>query len=420
MDDRPTAPTTDLASLKRFWLPSDEIEPRPPYQTRGGTHFYLGGTVDRQAAQALLPQGLRLHPEGTCGIDFIHAPEGWGLAPFKSLCIWLDLAGHDAADGTPGAFQIVGIYSGRAGEIMARDYSPSFLKGDVSLQRNGDRIQGEAQVDAGGAIVKASGRVLDQVPAPVSGMYNYLAPGPGEGVVIYTNAHSFLVTETQDAGLALALPPGHRLDMLRSFRLDHALVLKEVAFTMGVPAPLNSAYTDEATRLAFLDVLSRLGRAVAIVEQSGRLVYLNGEARELLAVAPAATPARLPGPLARPALTIPLAPVMIPLPSGREVATRAIPIALRLGQGPLTMVLMTDPRAPGPTDPEPLLRLKGLTPSEAGLAALVGQGLSPADAARRRGITQATARSVLKSVFGKLGLRRQADLAILVTRLGDT
>jgi DNA-binding CsgD family transcriptional regulator len=156
--------------------------------------------------------------------------------------------------------------------------------------------------------------------------------------------------------------------------------------------------------------------------RGGTHLYFGGTvdrpaAQALLTPAAAPAPTRLPGGLSRPALTNPLAPVMIPLPSGGELIARAFPIALRMGQGPLSLVLLTDPRAPGPTDPEPLLRLMGLTPAEAVLAALIGQGLPPAEAARRRGVTQATARSMLKVIFAKLGIGRQAELARLVARL---
>ena len=59
----------------------------------------------------------------------------------------------------------------------------------------------------------------------------------------------------------------------------------------------------------------------------------------------------------------------------------------------------------------------GLTPAEAALANLIGQGHAPARAADLRRITPATARSMLKLIFAKLGVSRQAELAILVTRL---
>jgi DNA-binding CsgD family transcriptional regulator len=64
-----------------------------------------------------------------------------------------------------------------------------------------------------------------------------------------------------------------------------------------------------------------------------------------------------------------------------------------------------------------LQELYRLTTAEARVACLVGMGLSPASAAQKLNIAEATARSELKHVFEKLGVRRQGELVSLVTRL---
>lgn len=64
------------------------------------------------------------------------------------------------------------------------------------------------------------------------------------------------------------------------------------------------------------------------------------------------------------------------------------------------------------------LRALGLTPAEAAVAALVGAGLSPADASGRLGIKVLTVRTHLKAIFNKLGLQRQGDLVRIVSNLG--
>jgi len=57
------------------------------------------------------------------------------------------------------------------------------------------------------------------------------------------------------------------------------------------------------------------------------------------------------------------------------------------------------------------------TLGEAKVAALVGSGAAPRDAAERLGITEETARTVLKRVFSKVGISRQSDLTALLTKL---
>ncbi len=82
------------------------------------------------------------------------------------------------------------------------------------------------------------------------------------------------------------------------------------------------------------------------------------------------------------------------------------------------LVLFRNPAGKDAIDPLVVLQLLGLTPGEARLAATVGAGDSVADAAERLGITTNTARSTLKTVFGKLQVSRQSELSRMVARIG--
>lgn len=63
------------------------------------------------------------------------------------------------------------------------------------------------------------------------------------------------------------------------------------------------------------------------------------------------------------------------------------------------------------------LRVLGLTPAEAHVAALIGGGLTPEEAATECAIAVSTVRLHVRHIYGKLGLRRQAELSRLVARL---
>lgn len=81
-------------------------------------------------------------------------------------------------------------------------------------------------------------------------------------------------------------------------------------------------------------------------------------------------------------------------------------------------LVLVRPSAPGaPPDPAMLRDLLDLTLGEARIAALVGTGLTPRQAAAQLGIAEETARTVLKRVFAKTGISRQSELAGLITRL---
>jgi DNA-binding CsgD family transcriptional regulator/PAS domain-containing protein len=81
------------------------------------------------------------------------------------------------------------------------------------------------------------------------------------------------------------------------------------------------------------------------------------------------------------------------------------------------LVLAIDPQTGDPPDPAVVRDILGLTLSEARLAALVGTGLRPGQAAVKLGITEETARTALKRVFAKVGVSRQSELSALLTKL---
>jgi PAS domain S-box-containing protein len=61
--------------------------------------------------------------------------------------------------------------------------------------------------------------------------------------------------------------------------------------------------------------------------------------------------------------------------------------------------------------------LFALAPAEARVAALIGAGFSPEGAAKKLGISVGNARTTLKHVFTKIGISRQSELAVLLTKL---
>jgi DNA-binding CsgD family transcriptional regulator len=108
----------------------------------------------------------------------------------------------------------------------------------------------------------------------------------------------------------------------------------------------------------------------------------------------------------------------VPRPSGCEAYTALISAAGhnrgRFGWNrfdePLAVVYVRDPEQPDETRAEILQRLYGLMPSQARLADLLAGGAPLATAAKRLGITPASARQYLKLVFQKTGTNRQAEL----------
>ena len=80
------------------------------------------------------------------------------------------------------------------------------------------------------------------------------------------------------------------------------------------------------------------------------------------------------------------------------------------GPLPLAMLVLHDARLETACDPFVLQELFGLTPAEADVGVLLGQGATPEDIATRRGVAITTVRSQLRGLMEKTGTKRQSDL----------
>ncbi|MDB5525630.1 MAG: hypothetical protein JWM58_3393 [Rhizobium sp.] len=159
------------------------------------------------------------------------------------------------------------------------------------------------------------------------------------------------------------------------------------------------------------------GRGLSV--QNGRLVAATTEGQRALdlllqqtiwptGAAPRLTPitlARAPG--QRPLLVqaIPLRPTDTGVASG----------LLRANAGALVLIVDPDKSSP-PTSTE-ALRLIGLTPTEARIAAILGTGVGPEIAAEMLGLSVGTVRNHLKRIFSKFDISRQSQLVELLARL---
>lgn len=82
-----------------------------------------------------------------------------------------------------------------------------------------------------------------------------------------------------------------------------------------------------------------------------------------------------------------------------------------------TLLLLRDFSAGEQLTIVPQLEQLGLTSAEARVAMLIGRGLSPLEAAQRLSVSYHTIRAQLKSIYDKLYIQRQSELAVIVTRL---
>lgn len=105
---------------------------------------------------------------------------------------------------------------------------------------------------------------------------------------------------------------------------------------------------------------------------------------------------------------------------GSPLVVYAAPIVGSAGdifQQAKAIMMLIDPDSEHAASQEILVQAFGLTRAEGRLAALVGAGKSPREAAAKLGITEETARTALKRVFAKVGVSRQSELVALLSKL---
>ena len=198
----------------------------------------------------------------------------------------------------------------------------------------------------------------------------------------------------------------------------------------------------EAGSAGLRETFARLNMGVVLLDGAGRIVFSNETAKRFLAGPLDASGERLTAraipdrPVLQAAIEAALqpgsdhaasvSPRPILLQSDRESRVAVYVLPLRASLAPAleqflvrsqAVVLMVEMKAGDPADPALVRDLLGLTLGEARVAALIAVGVSPRDAAQRLGISEETARTVLKRVFTKSGISRQSELAALISKV---
>jgi DNA-binding CsgD family transcriptional regulator/PAS domain-containing protein len=229
-------------------------------------------------------------------------------------------------------------------------------------------------------------------------------------------------------------------------RQQMKLLVPHLSRALGVMFRLRDSELKVAASLAALDGLAS---GVALLDAAGRVVHLNREAQRMVkaadGLAVTAGALRLVDPGAQAAAELAIASatraealevshfsdgIAVPRPSGRRsyvVQAAALHEANGFNAGfnaqtrqVRAILFLTDPERPLQLDASLLSRLYNLTPAEAKLAQRLCSGDSPSAAARHSGISEATVKTQLASIFEKTGSHRQAELVKLLVSLAST
>jgi DNA-binding CsgD family transcriptional regulator/PAS domain-containing protein len=194
----------------------------------------------------------------------------------------------------------------------------------------------------------------------------------------------------------------------------------------------------EVTNLGLSEALARIGIGVFVLDSLGCVVFSNPAAERLLGdplhliqgrlrIRGASRGSDLEEAITDtirgvpPDLTTDPKPILIQS-DDRRLAIYLLPVfQSAIAQQFLThtsaFVLAIEQKLDEPADPAIVRDLFGLTLGEARIAATIGVGLTPKDAAERLGVTEDTVRTVLKRVFAKIGVSRQSELTAMLTKV---
>lgn len=227
------------------------------------------------------------------------------------------------------------------------------------------------------------------------------------------------------------------------------VLVPHLSRALGVMFRLRNAELQVAASLAALD---RLARGVLLLAEHGHVIFANRVAQRLvderdglllrsarfngglrnIVAGDASTQARIDEAIAdcldEQALRVAhfSRGIGVHRPSGRaDLALQFAPLPRENeydadGRRARVIVFVTDPNGRTDVDASTLAKLYRLTRAESRLALQLCSGETLSDAAKKNGITIATARTQLAAVFQKTGTTRQAALMRLLVALGST
>lgn len=407
-----------------------------PYQVRCSHFVQVGVEFDETDVRSALPAGYTPASGMTGGFCVYRAENGWAITPYSAGFAWIDVDGLDSPAGARARCFIASWYSEKAGAAFS--LPGSRLRIGVPYPLTSDGITTASAGGPEGMAFRISVRPNGAPPEARSGVHNYVDMAHDRRVA-RTVAFSHDGTSVDPVAVEILRDPPPPLRLLRPKRLAWGVQSLDMVLTLGMTTLIdaeNAAHAKDA--VTQVGLISRLGRAAILVGRMSELIFINSIAEGFIGdglrlIAGRLLPAyredeaglrRLVLSASRPETDrLALSPVALRRPSGKNpLLIQAIPFpsgGAALGEATVDAValLVTDPDRSVDRDPVEALIVLGLTRAEARIAAAVGAGLPPREVARRIGNTEATVRSTLNQVYGKLGIHRQSELARIVHRL---
>lgn len=409
----------------------NNTKPNPPFLCNGVNFAYHSFNIDPERVAPFLPPGIVLTGEQIGFTAMCVIGDAWSLGAFDWSFGGVIVDHYESPDGSEGALVLFSYVSPAASPVFTETYEAGSIAGPT-------RVEDDAGVwwattgPAGAPPHLRIGSKVTSEPVVIDGIDRYLSHDGAGHLVDWTVSYvgtarmgdivAFEIGEDAPPGLKAMAPTrthwgARNTDFRCSFSAPH--LVRVAGDAVGL-----------AAESAFLGLLGTHPSAAVVLDADLRVRHMNAGARALIGRAVSRTQGylRAPDVVAQHRLETVVVeavagsgergPFRLELHDLEPLIAEAFILDPQVFGAGKVLLLVTDPRAPAPRDAGPSLRLLGLTEAEARIAAQVGSGSSPQEAAAQLRLAVGTVRSTLKSVYDKLGVRRQAELARLVTRLG--
>jgi DNA-binding CsgD family transcriptional regulator len=408
----------------------DNSRPNPPFLLNGVNFSYQSFAIDPRRVAPFLPPGVALTDEqigftALCVID-----DAWSLGAFSWGFGGVVVDNHESPDGSEGGLLLFSYVSPSACATFSDIYDASSIEGETRVWDTDDIWWARTGPVAAAPHLQIGIR-HESEPVTIDGIDLYLSRDGDGHLVDWTISYvgTARIGDVVAFDIADDAPPG----LKAMAPTDLQWGARNTGFRGNFSAPrLARLAGDEegsAAERAFLSLLGGHPSAALVLSADTRVRHMNAAARSLLGTAVSLTQGQLRtadvvtqqaleaaivGALAGTAGRTPFRLVL----SGMEpLIAQAFGLDPQVFGPGAVLLLVTDPRAATSRDPGPSLRLLGLTEAEARIAGAVGGGNAPRAAAGQLGLSENTVRTTLRVVYDKLGIRRQAELATLVSRL---
>ncbi|EAQ13272.1 regulatory protein, LuxR [Rhodobacterales bacterium HTCC2654] len=396
--------------------------------------FYLGVRFEPEATRAALPEALEPLDDFSGVVGMYVAPEGWGLAPLRGTFFGISVKGPQSPDGSPTVFFSEHVLGGPGQRIIFKDYNRRARRGTTDVVPDGAFVRATLDTQTGlEASIVLEPHYAEILP-PQSGIHYYIGEAENNGLNIFSIAFTGRFVPSTVREFSIGNAASALMKSLQPSEVVWAMLIEQMPMTFSAPsryfAGETADYSARAHQVGLMDLLSRIGHPAALVNHHGRTLFLTPEAQRIL------TSAKIGGKLlvwrrrdqqaldgAVSALEtshrLVSEPIAIERPEGAlPILARALPVSSVLAGEPAVLILFSDPSTGSSPEAAALLQVLGLTPAEARLAATMASGRSARESGELIGVSENTARSTLKTVYDKLGISKQSELAGIVARLG--